>query len=532
MRVIKPTGSLTTGSLTRAGSATYVDPAGVLRTAAANVPRYQDTALMVEPAVTNLVTYSQAFDNVSWARSNVLAPTASTDVAPDATTTAEQIIEASGAAATHIVGRTITVAANTSHIFSVFLKAAGRSKVVVYFGQAGSPFNRFGALVDLVAGTVSAANSGTPGTLAQRAVQVLADGWLRVMLGGVIDAATTAAYIEIRLHDGTSTAYAGDGASGVLAWGAQLEVGTRATSYIATTGSPAARVADVYTPGVISSIPETDHAAWAAGTAYSLGDRVVRTTTHRIYQRTVAGTTATPPEDDGVNWLAVGPTNAWAMLDGEISTASSTSSGRMEITIAPGRVTALALFGLVGSAVSMVVVDGDTGVVMYRKSAELDAAIITDWYQYAYSDFRQRPDWVVTDLPPYANARISISINGTVAACAALVVGELYSLGGTLMGPRLSITDYSRKETDEFGATSFVRRAFAKRLAVEVMFTQAELDTAMGLLSDLRAMPAVYIPADGPNLQAMLIYGWYRDFGITVAYATRCLCSLELEGLT
>ena len=43
--------------------------------------------------------------------------------------------------------------------------------------------------------------------------------------------------------------------------------------------------------------------AWNAATAYVLDDIVLRTTTERLYQRLVAGTTATAPESDTVNWL-------------------------------------------------------------------------------------------------------------------------------------------------------------------------------------------------------------------------------------
>lgn len=280
-----------------------------------------------------------------------------------------------------------------------------------------------------------------------------------------------------------------------------------------------------------SSAPETDFAAWSSATAYTLGAKVIRTSTHRIYQRLVAGTTATAPESDPVNWLDIGPTNRWAMFDGEISTAT-TKATSLAVTLAPGRASGLALIGLAGSDVTVSIVETETGDTVYTASTTLDAAIIGDWYQYTYSPFRQMTEWVLSDLPPYSTAEITVTITGTTTACGALVLGEVYHLGGTLMGPRLGISDYSRKETDEFGAVSFVRRAYARRLTVDAMFPLAELAPLQRLLSDLRATPAVYIPADGMLYAPMVIYGWYRDFGVTVAYSTHCLCSLELEGLT
>ena len=40
---------------------------------------------------------------------------------------------------------------------------------------------------------------------------------------------------------------------------------------------------------ISSTAPETDYSAWAAGTAYSVGNLVIRTSTHRIYERLIAG---------------------------------------------------------------------------------------------------------------------------------------------------------------------------------------------------------------------------------------------------
>ena len=33
-----------------------------------------------------------------------------------------------------------------------------------------------------------------------------------------------------------------------------------------------------------SSVPETDYAAWNSGTTYSIGNRVILTSTHKIYE--------------------------------------------------------------------------------------------------------------------------------------------------------------------------------------------------------------------------------------------------------
>ena len=58
-----------------------------------------------------------------------------------------------------------------------------------------------------------------------------------------------------------------------------------------------------------TALPESDFPAWAAATSYTVGTKVIRATTHRIYQSLIAGVDATLPENAPSRWLDVGPTN-------------------------------------------------------------------------------------------------------------------------------------------------------------------------------------------------------------------------------
>jgi hypothetical protein len=66
---------------------------------------------------------------------------------------------------------------------------------------------------------------------------------------------------------------------------------------------------------LVSTTATETYAAWSAATAYAVDDKVLLVSTQRIYQRLVAGTTATSPELDPANWFDIGPTNQCAMLD-------------------------------------------------------------------------------------------------------------------------------------------------------------------------------------------------------------------------
>ena len=92
--------------------------------------------------------------------------------------------------------------------------------------------------------------------------------------------------------------------------------------------------------------------------------------------------------------------------------------------------------------------------------------------------------WVLADLPAYADARITASITGiTAVACSTLVVGTAYTLGDTRYGAKLNIIDYSRKETDAFGVTTFVRRAFSKRITATLRLPTGQINKIQQVLA-------------------------------------------------
>lgn len=284
---------------------------------------------------------------------------------------------------------------------------------------------------------------------------------------------------------------------------------------------------------LISTTATEVYSAWNAATAYAVDAIVLLASTNRLYQRLIAGTTATSPELDTTNWLDIGPTNQWAMFDSEISTVT-TATTTLTVVLKPGYVNSLALFGLVGQTLTVTVRDGLAGPVVYGPNAiNLDGTVIGDWYMYFFEPAVQLAEVVLTDLVPYQDAHVTITLAGTgTVACGICLLGTFYTLGDTEFGANVSIIDYSRKETDAFGVTTFVRRAYSKRMNARMMLDTAQINKVQRVLADLRATPCAWIGTDESGFEPLTVYGFYRDFSIDVAYPTKSYCSLEVEGLT
>ena len=286
---------------------------------------------------------------------------------------------------------------------------------------------------------------------------------------------------------------------------------------------------------VSSTAAESDYAAWVATTNYTVGTRCIRA--HRIYENLIAGVNATPPEDavdgDTTRWLEIGPTNRWAMFDGVVGTVTKLDSGPLTVVLAPGRVSGLAMMELVGKALDVTMRDSAGGVVVYSRQVSLDGTIIDSLFDWFYASFEQRTDVVLADIPSqFPDAEITLSITGAgIVGCGVCVVGEVVPIGASEYGAKSWLTDYSVKTRDEFGRYSVVERSYSKGMTLQVITEGADFNRIARRLAALRATPCVWIATESRGYEPLIVYGFYKDFSIEVAYQSIHYCSLEIEGL-
>jgi hypothetical protein len=205
--------------------------------------------LLIEEQRTNLLTYSEQFNNAAWTADNVIK-TADTTTSPDGTVNADSITE-SATTANHRIYQVLSKAASAiTYTASVYAKTNGRNMRLHFDG--GTVGNSVSAGFNLSAGTISVAATAT-GTFsgASATITPVGNGWYQCTVTGTTGTETTVRP-NIFVLNGTTDYYAGDGTSGIYVWGAQLEAGSFATSYIPTLASTVTRSADVATVNTLS----------------------------------------------------------------------------------------------------------------------------------------------------------------------------------------------------------------------------------------------------------------------------------------
>ena len=235
----------------------------VLQTAAAGVARFDHNpttgealGLLIEEQRTNICLQSEDF-STTWANTNS-AEEVNIIVAPDGTLTGDKLIPDTVDAFTHNVNQAISVTSGTTYTFTVYAKAGEYYGAGILFASAG-----FGTVsidtFNLSTGTVVTNASGNA------TITDVGNGWYRISSTRTASA-TASSTFQIRAYPTESSgSYSGDDYSGIYIWGAQLEAGAFATSYIATSGSSATRNADA------ASMTGTNFSSWfnnAEGTVY------------------------------------------------------------------------------------------------------------------------------------------------------------------------------------------------------------------------------------------------------------------------
>jgi hypothetical protein len=185
--------------------------------------------LLIEEARTNLLLQSQTFDTATWSKSDATV-TANATTAPDGTSTADKLAETATTAGHYLFQSAGSAATHTA---SIYAKAAERSWIIVTVNSSNTFFN-------LSNGTVGSVPGGFT-----TAITDAGNGWYRCSVTATLPASGPIVFSTSTGNNVTS--YAGTAGSGIFLWGAQLEAGAFATSYIPTVASTVTRSADVAT---------------------------------------------------------------------------------------------------------------------------------------------------------------------------------------------------------------------------------------------------------------------------------------------
>lgn len=239
-------GSVSSLTFARASTGTRVNSAGLIESVATNIPRIDflnDTcgSQLLEPARTNLLLRSEEFDNAAWVKTGTgtgVAPvvTANAGVAPDGTITADRVQFNAGV-------------------------TAGNRSIIRQLVSATPGAVRHSFYVKSFDGSTQYINGHDGGTDQEFTV---GSEWVRIDF----NSATATIFSGLEVKSGTTTNNTAD----LLVWGAQLEIGSYATSYIKTEASTVTRAAETLSKtGIASLLGDSEGTIYFEGYKFDAG---------------------------------------------------------------------------------------------------------------------------------------------------------------------------------------------------------------------------------------------------------------------
>jgi hypothetical protein len=236
----------------RSSVGSYLDSSdGLVKTALANIPRYQSGGLLFEiSAATNIYPYS--IDTTSMTFNSCGAVTGKDS--PSGDTDAYAVI-VNAATHTVYVYKNSSVTSGSQYVFSVYAKSYGYNFLQLN-GSSGFPTTDFQNF-NLSTGELGNSMGGDDTGMID-----IGNGWYRCYFVLTATSSTSSGRFIMSILNADinsrNPSYAGDGVSGLVFWGPQLEVGAYPTSYIETVdATPVTRAAETLSYSGINATNET-----------------------------------------------------------------------------------------------------------------------------------------------------------------------------------------------------------------------------------------------------------------------------------
>ena len=284
-----------------------------------------------------------------------------------------------------------------------------------------------------------------------------------------------------------------------------------------------------------SSIPEPDASVgeieWVAGT-YNLGQRVIKSSTHREYQVVASPSTDDDPEL-GVNanpatWVDVGPTNRFKMFD----TANNTQSESSDIVVElqPNQFfNGVGAFSISADTVTITVTDG--GNVIYSKSLDMrDRPLVNGWYNYFFSSISFITRFILLDLPPTTTGILKLEFGGS-AKVGTVSFGRQSILGVAQYGTSAELLDFSNPIEDQYGNITYSDGFTAKLVNFDIKTERTQMGVVFSELQSIGKNPAIWVGDNSDINDATAVFGINRDYQQTFDSPSICTVNLTVRGL-
>lgn len=239
--------------------------------------------------------------------------------------------------------------------------------------------------------------------------------------------------------------------------------------------------------------------------------------------------------DNDPNWVYMYDANPWRMLDNS-STSTSVRSLLIDTTIAAAdddiAVNSVYGLNLFGESVTFTMYNINDEVVYTGTESLIRDDNRLDWEDWLFAPVLRKADVILTDLPINYLAKLRIEVVNQFgdAQCGMFGAGYLHDAGGSELGAKRGLRDFSRKEADEFGNYTITTRKKSKTITITSMVENSDLDPLLNTLDDLSSQGVVYMGTD--PYRETWVFGFYKDAFATMVFDSHSRMNFDIEELS
>ena len=285
-----------------------------------------------------------------------------------------------------------------------------------------------------------------------------------------------------------------------------------------------------------TNVTESEYPVYDQLTTYALNETLIYidTNKHWVIRSLIADNVGNIPTglSSDENWVKVSETNRWKMFD-QKTTSQTVNEDSIEVTLfGINTMDSLALLNLDCASIDVNILDVNMNQIYDTSVDMVSVENVYDWYTYFFAPIIRKTDLVLTDIPPYAQTTVTISINfeGSTAKCGTCILGSKVDLGLARYGTKISSIDYSVKQADDFGDFTIAERGYSKTMDVLAYIEKPFTDFTANILNQYRATPVVYVATQ--EYTSSYIYGFHKTWEIDYTYPEQNQLTMEIYGLS
>lgn len=273
------------------------------------------------------------------------------------------------------------------------------------------------------------------------------------------------------------------------------------------------------------------HTIWDSSTSYSTDDIVIYKKDDDFYYlfQSMKDDNDSEPTTN-IDWYELTTQNAYKAFDIYLNT-HTTAKDSLSIWLDLTKCNYTALLSLLGEKIRIRAYSSSM-----EKLDDIEIDLVTNiegWEDYFYGDLDEFLSSVFEDITYSYTGYLRVDLTGSQnpILLGKALVGYKKELGATLLGLRGSITDYSTKETDDYGNIYLKQGAYAIESSGRIMVDNNNLDYLFRKLASLRATPVLWLSGAEDTYKTLNTYGYYKDFSIIFDNNVTSTCDLTIQGI-